>query len=109
MSGPEASDPAPDEPADGALAPGAGDAHTGEHETVEREAVEPAATEPRPAAHRLRVAGRWIARILVALVGALIAVLLFARVNAPIGPFDTTLAFRPFGGGAQVGVPPLGS
>src|SRR5688572_15386596 len=47
-------------------------------------------------------------RLGIALTGALIAVLLFARVSAPIGPFDATLAFRPVGGGAQVGLPPLG-
>ena len=58
---------------------------------------------------RLRVAGRWTLRIVVALTGALIAVLLFGRVSAPIGPFDATVAFRPFGGGAQVAVPPLGA
>src|SRR4029453_10984184 len=29
--------------------------------------------------------------------------------SAPIGPFDATLAFRPFGGGASVAVPPLGA
>ncbi len=56
-----------------------------------------------------RIAGRWALRILVAVVGALIAVLLFGRISAPIGPFDTTLAFRPAGGGAQVAVPPLGA
>ena len=39
----------------------------------------------------------------------LIAVLLFGRISAPIGPFDATLAFRPTGGGAAVAVPPLGS
>jgi predicted MPP superfamily phosphohydrolase len=48
-------------------------------------------------------------RVAVALAGALIAVLLFGRVSAPIGPFDATLAFRPFGGGATVDVPPLGT
>jgi len=42
-------------------------------------------------------------------VGALIAVLLFGRISAPIGPFDATLAFRPSGGGAAVAVPPLGA
>ena len=47
--------------------------------------------------------------MVVALAGALIAVALFGRISAPIGPFDTTLAFRPVGGGAQVAVPPLGA
>jgi predicted phosphodiesterase len=54
------------------------------------------------------VAGTWALRAALAVGGALIAVLLFARVQAPIGPFDATLAFRPAGGGAQVAVPPLG-
>jgi predicted MPP superfamily phosphohydrolase len=62
-----------------------------------------------PAVRRLRVVGRWAARIVVALTGALIAVLLFGRVSAPIGPFDATVSFRPEGGGAQVAVPPLGA
>ena len=47
-------------------------------------------------------------RVVLALSGALIAVLLFARVQAPIGPFDVTLGFRPASGGAQVAVAPLG-
>jgi predicted phosphodiesterase len=55
------------------------------------------------------VAGTWALRAVLALGGALIAVLLFASVQAPIGPFDATLAFRPAGGGAQVAVPPLGA
>jgi predicted phosphodiesterase len=54
------------------------------------------------------VAGTWALRAALAVGGALIAVLLFARVQAPIGPFDATLAFRPASGGAQVAVPPLG-
>src|SRR3712207_7181136 len=41
--------------------------------------------------------------------GALIDVALFGRISAPIGPFDATLAFRPAGGGATVGVTPLGT
>jgi predicted MPP superfamily phosphohydrolase len=45
----------------------------------------------------------------VAVTGALVAVLLFGRISAPIGPFDATLAFRPTGGGADVAVPPLGA
>jgi predicted phosphodiesterase len=57
----------------------------------------------------MRVAGEWGLRIAIAFTGALIAVLLFARVSAPIGPFDATLEFRPAGGGAQVGLPPLGA
>jgi predicted phosphodiesterase len=50
-----------------------------------------------------------VLRVLLALVGALVAVLLFGRVSAPIGPFDASLAFRPFGGGAKVDIAPLGS
>jgi predicted MPP superfamily phosphohydrolase len=70
--------------------------------------TEPTATAPSPWGRRARVAGRWGLRAAIALVGALIAVLLLARVSAPIGPFDATLAFRPAGGGAQVALPPLG-
>jgi predicted MPP superfamily phosphohydrolase len=47
--------------------------------------------------------------VVVALVGALLAVAVFGHISAPIGPFDANLAFRPVGGGAQVAVPPLGS
>jgi predicted MPP superfamily phosphohydrolase len=70
--------------------------------------TEPACTGPSPWARRGRVAGCWTLRAVLALGGALIAVLLFARVEAPIGPFDATLAFRPAAGGAQVAVAPLG-
>jgi len=58
---------------------------------------------------RARAGGRFLLRVVVALAGALIAVLLFGRISAPIGPFDATLAFRPAGGGAAVAVPPLGA
>ena len=71
--------------------------------------TDPTAPPPSPWPHRARVAGRWSLRIAVALIGAVIAVLLFGRISAPIGPFDATLAFRPTGGGAAVAVPPLGS
>ncbi len=69
--------------------------------------------EPRDGAtpwrrHGRRV-GRWALRAVLALTGALIAVLLFARISAPIGPFDATLAVRPGSGGAEVAVPPLGT
>ncbi|HLM07115.1 MAG TPA: metallophosphoesterase [Blastococcus sp.] len=66
---------------------------------------------PRPSAWpgRARTGARWLLRAVVAVVGALIAVLLFGRISAPIGPFDATLAFRPSGGGAAVAVPPLGA
>jgi predicted MPP superfamily phosphohydrolase len=70
--------------------------------------TEPTWTGPSPWARRGRVAGFWTLRAVLALGGALIAVLLFARVEAPIGPFDATLAFRPAAGGAQVAVAPLG-
>ncbi|TFV67232.1 UNVERIFIED_ORG: metallophosphoesterase [Bacillus sp. AZ43] len=71
--------------------------------------TEPTAPGPSPWAGRARIAGRWAGRVLIALAGALVAVLLFGRISAPIGPFDATLAFRPTGGGASVAVPPLGS
>ena len=70
---------------------------------------DPTAAPPSPWPGRARVAGRWALRVVVALTGALIAVLLFGRISAPIGPFDATLAFRPTGGGAAVAVPPLGA
>jgi predicted phosphodiesterase len=70
-------------------------------------------TEPTPSVlspwrRRGRTASRWALRVVVALTGALVAVLLFGRISAPIGPFDATLAFRPGTGGAAVAVPPLG-
>ena len=63
--------------------------------------------DPRPA--WTRVALRWAARLGAALAGALLGILLLGRVDAPIGPFDATLALRPVGGGASVDVPPLGA
>jgi predicted MPP superfamily phosphohydrolase len=71
--------------------------------------TDPTAPAASPWPDRGRVAGRWAIRVVVALTGALIAVLLFGRISAPIGPFDGTLAFRPAGGGAAVAVPPLGA
>ncbi|MBM7806208.1 putative phosphodiesterase [Geodermatophilus bullaregiensis] len=71
--------------------------------------------EPTPtpvAGHRSprsRAAGRWLFRLAVAVAGAVVGVLLLGRVEAPIGPFDATLAFTPTGGGATVEVPPLGA
>lgn len=62
-----------------------------------------------PWRRRGRRAGTWAARIALALTGAVVAVLLFARISAPIGPFDATLSIRPGSGGAEVAVPPLGS
>ncbi len=70
--------------------------------------TEPTPTASSPWGRRAHVAGRWGLRGAIALAGALIAVLLLARVSAPIGPFDATLAFQPVGGGAQVALPPLG-
>ncbi|WP_166532818.1 metallophosphoesterase [Blastococcus xanthinilyticus] len=64
-------------------------------------------TSPWPG--RARTTGRWAVRIALALGGALVAVLLFARVSAPLGPFDATLSFHPASGGAELAVPPLGS
>ena len=59
---------------------------------------------------RWRPVGRWALRLVVALAGAVLGVLLLGRVTAPIGPFDAQLSFRPsLTGGAQVGIPPLGS
>jgi predicted MPP superfamily phosphohydrolase len=71
--------------------------------------TEPTAAPPSPWPGRAGVAGRWALRVVVALTGALVAVLLLGRISAPIGPFDATLAFRPAGGGAAVSVPPLGA
>jgi predicted MPP superfamily phosphohydrolase len=71
--------------------------------------AESISASPSPWPDRARVAGRWSLRVAVALIGAVIAVLLFGRISAPIGPFDATLAFEPTGGGAAVAVPPLGS
>jgi predicted phosphodiesterase len=70
---------------------------------------DPTAPSTSPWAARGRIAGRWAVRVLVALAGAVTAMLLFGRISAPIGPFDAALAFRPTGGGAQVDVAPLGS
>jgi predicted MPP superfamily phosphohydrolase len=64
---------------------------------------------PSPWGRRGRFAGRWALRVLVAVVGALLAVVLFGRISAPLGPFDADFAFRPSGGGAEVAVPPLGA
>jgi predicted MPP superfamily phosphohydrolase len=71
--------------------------------------TEPTESAPSPWAGRARVGARWVLRVVIALAGALVAVLLFGRISAPIGPFDATLAFQPTGGGASVAVPPLGA
>ncbi|MCO7222280.1 metallophosphoesterase [Klenkia sp. PcliD-1-E] len=53
---------------------------------------------------------RWTQRVVVAVVGATLGVVLFGRVEAPIGPFDATVAFTPAAsGGAEVEIPPLGA
>jgi predicted MPP superfamily phosphohydrolase len=57
----------------------------------------------------VRGAGRWAVRLAVVLAGAWLGILLLGRVSAPIGPFDATVAFRPFGGGAALEIPPLGA
>jgi len=56
-----------------------------------------------------RGAGRWAVRLAVVLAGAWLGILLLGRVAAPIGPFDATVALRPFGGGATLDIPPLGA
>src|SRR4051812_38865469 len=72
--------------------------------------TEPDASPRRRGARRWRPVGRWALRIGVALGGAVLGVLLLGTVAAPIGPFDAQLSFRPsLTGGAQVGIPPLGS
>ncbi|MGY1638905.1 metallophosphoesterase [Geodermatophilus sp. SYSU D00742] len=57
----------------------------------------------------LRRAGRWALRLVVVLAGAFLGILLLGRVDAAIGPFDATIAYRPLGGGADLDVPPLGA
>ena len=86
------------------------DPHGGQSRQFHAEVPTPAGTALSPAAENrpARVVGTWVLRVALALCGALIAVLLFARVQAPIGPFDATLSFRPASGGAQVVVAPLG-
>ena len=65
----------------------------------------------RPAGRRaLDTTVRWLQRLVVAVVGATLGVLLLGRVEAPIGPFDATVAFTPAAsGGAELEIPPLGS
>ncbi|MGY1811600.1 metallophosphoesterase family protein [Blastococcus sp. SYSU D00820] len=58
---------------------------------------------------RVRGLGRWTLRVVVAAAGALVGIVLLGRTEAPIGPFDATVALRPFGGGAQLEIPPLGA
>jgi predicted MPP superfamily phosphohydrolase len=70
---------------------------------------DPAPATPPRWARPARVAERWGLRIVVAVAGAVLGILLVGRVQAPIGPFDATVAFRPVGGGAQVEIPPLGA
>ena len=56
-----------------------------------------------------RLAGRWGLCVLVALTGALVGVLLFGRVDAPLGPFDARFTVSPTGGGVALDIPPLGA
>jgi predicted MPP superfamily phosphohydrolase len=58
---------------------------------------------------RRRTAVRWLARVALAVAGALLGVVLLGRVEAPLGPFDATFALTPSGGGATVQIPPLGA
>ncbi|MGY1772734.1 metallophosphoesterase family protein [Blastococcus sp. SYSU D00813] len=82
----------------------------------------PAVTSPadagapdRTAARRDRLraigrhTGRWGLCALVALTGAVVGVLLFGRVDAPLGPFDARFSVSPTGGGVGLDIPPLGS
>ncbi len=74
---------------------------------------EPVPTPPRGRSAVLHTvaggAGRWAVRLAVVLGGAWLGILLLGRVAAPIGPFDATVALRPFGGGATLDIPPLGA
>ncbi|SFK37540.1 metallophosphoesterase [Geodermatophilus ruber] len=70
---------------------------------------EPSRPGPARRSRLLRTARRWTVRLVVALAGALLGVLLLGRVEAPIGPFDATVALRPAGGGAHLDIPPLGA
>ncbi|WP_409328555.1 metallophosphoesterase [Trujillonella humicola] len=63
----------------------------------------------RPRRNRLRTAGRWGLCALVALTGALVGLLLFGRVDAPLGPFDARFSVSPTGGGVALDIPPLGA
>jgi predicted MPP superfamily phosphohydrolase len=56
-----------------------------------------------------RRSGRWGLCVLVALTGAVIGVLLFGRMNAPLGPFDARFGVSPAGGGVALDIPPLGA
>ena len=59
---------------------------------------------------RLRPVGRWALRLVVALSGAVLGILLLGQISAPIGPFDAELSFRPsLSGGAELSIPPLGA
>lgn len=70
---------------------------------------EPSSEAPATRTRPVRIVARWAARLALAVVGAVLGILLLGRVNAPLGPFDATVALRPVGGGAQVDIPPLGS
>jgi predicted MPP superfamily phosphohydrolase len=70
---------------------------------------EPGAPSSDRRSRLLRAAARWGVRLVVAVAGALLGVLLLGRVDAPLGPFDASLAFRPAGGGVLVEIPPLGT
>ncbi|MGY1695060.1 metallophosphoesterase [Geodermatophilus sp. SYSU D00814] len=71
--------------------------------------TEPTSSDPGRWPRRRRAAVRWGVRLALALAGALLGVLLLGRVEGPLGPFDATFALTPTGGGATVGIPPLGA
>ncbi|MGY1660795.1 metallophosphoesterase [Geodermatophilus sp. SYSU D00705] len=71
--------------------------------------TEPSASRPSRGSVLLRRTGRWALRLAVVLAGAFLGILVLGRVDAAIGPFDATVAFRPLGGGADLDVPPLGA
>lgn len=70
---------------------------------------EPTTAGPWSRSAVLRRAGHWAVRLGVVLAGAWLGILMLGRVAVPIGPFDATVAFRPFGGGATLDIPPLGA
>jgi predicted MPP superfamily phosphohydrolase len=71
--------------------------------------TEPSASAPSRGSVLLHRTGRWALRLAVVVTGAFLGILLLGRVDAAIGPFDATMAFRPLGGGADLDVPPLGA
>jgi hypothetical protein len=67
-------------------------------------------TGPGPWSRRFDPATRLALPVLVAAIGALVAVALFGSVKASIGPFDTTLTVHPVSaGGTDLDLAPLGT